>query len=59
MRWLTEVASLFYDGIHERYSELPGWELLHAEVSMALDRPEKLLGSMIPEEEELRWRKDQ
>jgi hypothetical protein len=44
------AAEKHYEVMCERYCEVPGWELLHAQISMALGWPEILLG-VLPDEE--------
>lgn len=43
---MIAAAEKHYEAMYERNCELPGWELLHAQISMALGQPEILLGVM-------------
>ena len=47
---LIAAAERHYEVMYERYCNVPGWELLHAQMSKALGWPEILL-EVLPDEE--------
>jgi hypothetical protein len=49
---MIAAAEKHHEAMYERYRELPGWQLLHAQISMALGQPEILLGVMPGEGQE-------
>jgi len=47
------VAALdYYEEMSERYCELPGWDFLHAQMSMTLPLLHEILLAVIPEGEQ-------
>ncbi len=49
---MIAAAEKHYEAMYERYCELPDWELLHAQISMALPWQSEILLAVIPEEEQ-------
>ena len=47
---MIAAAEKHYEAMYERYCELPGWELLHAQMSMTLPWQSEILLGVIPGE---------
>ena len=49
---MVAAAVKHYELMYEQYCELPGWELLHAQISMTLPWQHEILLAVLPEGEQ-------